>query len=101
MYSISSKGRVRRFGTVRMRSSSNTSWHSSGGWEVNLCELGEEGKKSNICESSERRSDESTVHTDMVIGKKEVRRGSYSRLLHLITYRSRVSEIPPHVTCMY
>lgn len=64
-----------------MRSSTD----SARGGEVNLCEVGEEGKKSNTFESSEqRRSAKSTVCSDMLVDEKEVRRGSSARS-HLIT----------------
>lgn len=67
MYSISSRGRVCRFESMKLR--------SSVGGEVNLCDVGEEGKKSNALESSERRrrSNESGVCSDMVVDKEEVR----------------------------
>ena len=77
---MSSRGRACRFEAIQMRPSTDTFRHSARGGEVNLCEVGEEGKKSNACESSEqRRSDKSTVCCDMVVDEKEVRRGSYPR----------------------
>lgn len=93
MYSISSRGRVRRFGAIKLRSSTDKSWHSARGGEVNLCELEQEGKKSNTLESSEQRRSETVERSDMVIDEREVHRGTYSYRLHLITYRSRVSDI--------
>lgn len=51
---------------------------------MNRCEVGEEGKKSNVfdSESSEqRKSDKSILRLDMVVNEKEVRRGSYHNLI--------------------
>lgn len=51
---------MRRFEVVKLRSSRR-------GGEVNLCEDGEEGKKSNTFESSEHRSGE---RSDMVVDQR-------------------------------
>lgn len=95
MCSINSGGRVRRFGTSLLAVSGQV---SARGGEVNLCELGEEGKKSYMFESSEeRKSDESILRAAMVVNEQEV----WGHIPATESYNVQITCFETRITCLH